>query len=66
MCNQGNYIISLGYQAMVFMGEVENPASKLIEKNLPQAKFIIDILVMLREKIERHDDFTILEELADF
>ena len=45
-----NYIISLGYQAMVFMGEVENPATKLIEKNLTQAKFIIDTLIMLREK----------------
>ena len=45
-----NYIISLGYQAMVFMGEVENPATKLIEKNLVQAKFIIDTMGMLREK----------------
>ena len=45
-----NYIISLGYQAMVFMGEVENPATKLVEKNLGQAKFIIDTMVMLREK----------------
>ena len=45
-----NYLASLGYQALIFLGEIPNPLTNLIDKNLPQAKFIIDTLVLLREK----------------
>lgn len=45
-----NYITSLGFQAMIFMGEVPNPATNEIDKNLDQAKFLIDTLSMLGEK----------------
>lgn len=45
-----NYITSLGYQAMIFMGEVPNPVTNEVEKNLHQAKFLIDTLAMLKEK----------------
>lgn len=45
-----NYIMSMGYQAMIFLGEVPHPASQQMEKNLPQAKFLIDTLAMLRDK----------------
>ena len=45
-----NYITSLGFQAMIFMGEIPNPASNKVEKNLTQAKFLIDTLAMLKEK----------------
>ena len=45
-----NYLSSLAYQAMIFLGEVPHPMTNMIEKNLPQAKFLIDTLVMLREK----------------
>jgi len=45
-----NYLMSLGFQAMVFLGEVPNPTTDKQEKNLPQAKLLIDTLVMLRDK----------------
>lgn len=47
-----NYITSLGFQAMIFMGEIPNPMTNKIDKNLEQAKFLIDTLSMLREKTE--------------
>ncbi len=45
-----NYVASLGFQAMIFLGEVPNPISQQVEKNLKQAKFLIDTLVIIREK----------------
>jgi hypothetical protein len=44
------YISSLAFQAMIFLGEVESPLSGKIEKNAPQAKLLIDTLILLREK----------------
>ena len=45
-----NYIASLGFQTMIFLGEMPNPITNQVEKNLQQAKFLIDTLVILREK----------------
>ena len=45
-----NYISSLVYQAMIFLGEVPNPVTEEIEENPEQAKFIVDTLILLREK----------------
>ena len=45
-----NYIASLGFQTMIFLGEMPNPITNKIEKNLKQAKFLIDTLVILRDK----------------
>ncbi len=45
-----NYISSLAYQAMIFLGEIPNPNTNLVTKNLEQAKFIIDTLAILRSK----------------
>jgi hypothetical protein len=45
-----NYIASLGFQAMIFLGEVPNPLTNQSEKNIKQAKFLIDTLVLIREK----------------
>ena len=45
-----NYIASLGFQAMIFLGEVPNPMTNQIDINLKQAKFLIDTLVIIREK----------------
>lgn len=45
-----NYIASLGFQTMIFLGEMPNPMTNQIEKNLKQAKFLIDTLVILRDK----------------
>ena len=46
-----NYISSLAFQALIFLGELPNPLDdSKMEKNLPQAKFLIDTLIMIREK----------------
>ena len=45
-----NYITSLGFQAMIFMGEIPNPVTNEVDKNLMQAKFLIDTLSMLKDK----------------
>ncbi len=45
-----NYIMSLGYQAMIFLGEVPHPMTNQLEANIPQAKFLIDTLALLKEK----------------
>lgn len=45
-----NYITSLGFQAMIFMGDIPNPVTNEVEMNLAQAKFLIDTLAMLKEK----------------
>ncbi len=44
------YIASLAFQAMVFLGEIPSPATQKTEKNLDQAKLLIDTLSILREK----------------
>lgn len=45
-----NYVTSLGFQALIFLGEIPHPATNQKEENIGQAKFLIDTLVMLREK----------------
>ena len=45
-----NYLMSMGYQTMIFLGEVPHPATGETQKNVAQAKFLIDTLVMLRDK----------------
>ncbi len=46
-----NYVTSLALQAMIFLGQIPNPmADNQVEQNLPQAKFLIDTLVLLRDK----------------
>jgi hypothetical protein len=45
-----NYIASLGFQTMIFLGEMPNPVTNQTEKNLKQAKFLIDTLIILRDK----------------
>lgn len=45
-----NYVTSLGFQAMIFLGEIPSPITERIEKNIDQAKFLIDTLAMLKDK----------------
>ncbi|MFH1360573.1 MAG: DUF1844 domain-containing protein [Candidatus Omnitrophota bacterium] len=45
-----SYMTSLAYQAMVFLGEIPNPLDNKVEKNLQQAKLLIDTLSMLKDK----------------
>jgi hypothetical protein len=42
--------MSMGYQAMIFVGEIPNPMTGKQETNLRQAKFLIDTLQLLKEK----------------
>ncbi len=41
---------SLSMQTLIFLGEIDNPVTHKKEENLGQAKYIIDTLVMLKEK----------------
>jgi len=50
----GSFITSLGLQAMIFLGEIPNPVTNKKEENLGQAEFLIDTLVMLREKTQNN------------
>ncbi len=45
-----DYITSLAFQAMIFLGEVPHPATNAVEKDLRQAKVLIDTLLLLRGK----------------
>lgn len=48
------FITTLALQASIFLGQVPNPVTNKKEKNLPQAKFIIDTLDMLKEKTKNN------------
>ncbi|HEV8342292.1 MAG TPA: DUF1844 domain-containing protein [Candidatus Binatia bacterium] len=44
------FIISLSTQALMHLGEIPNPLSGKVEKDVSVAKQMIDIVAMLREK----------------
>jgi hypothetical protein len=46
------FCYTLGTQAMVALGLAPNPATEETAVDLPQAKYTIDLLEMLREKTE--------------
>jgi hypothetical protein len=48
--NFSTFVISLSTQALMHLGEMANPLSGQVEKDIPVAKQMIDILGMLREK----------------
>jgi hypothetical protein len=50
--NFANFITSLSLQALISLGEIENPLTSKKEENLKQAMFLIDTLDMIREKTE--------------
>lgn len=50
------FLTSLGMQAYVALGLVANPVTNKTEKNLDQAKYIIDTLAMLEEKTNGNRD----------
>jgi hypothetical protein len=45
-------VFSLSTQALIQLGEVDDPATKKKEQNLPQARQTIDILGILKEKTQ--------------
>ncbi|MGD9015690.1 MAG: DUF1844 domain-containing protein [Candidatus Omnitrophota bacterium] len=48
------FVSTLALQTSIFLGQIPNPATNKKEKNLPQAKFIIDTLGMLQEKTKNN------------
>ena len=48
--NFSSFLLSLSTSALMHLGEVPDPISNKIDKNLPLAKQNIDLLGMLREK----------------
>ena len=44
------FVSSLGMQAMIAIGKLENPITKKKEKNFEQARFLIDTLGVIQEK----------------
>ncbi|MFA5156240.1 MAG: DUF1844 domain-containing protein [Candidatus Omnitrophota bacterium] len=50
------FIATVALQAAISLGQVENPATDKKEENLPQAKFIIDTLDMLKQKTQGNLD----------
>ena len=46
------FVLGLHMQTLVFLGEVPNPVTGKTEKDLRQARYMIDTLNMLKEKTE--------------
>ena len=44
------FISSLSMQAMIAMGKIQNPLTKKIEKNIDQARYLIDTLGIIENK----------------
>ncbi len=60
------FISSLGMQALMALGEIENPVSGKKEKQLSQAKYLIDTLEMLQVKTKGNletDEVTAIEQM---
>ena len=46
-----DYLVSFFFtQTLMFLGEVPHPDTQRTEKNLPMAKYLIDVLAILKEK----------------
>jgi hypothetical protein len=48
--NFSTFVVSLSTQALMHLGEIPNPATGNLEKDLPVAKQMIDIVGMLKDK----------------
>ncbi|KPK43055.1 MAG: hypothetical protein AMJ78_00200 [Omnitrophica WOR_2 bacterium SM23_29] len=60
------FISTLALQASIFLGQIPNPATNKKEKNLSQAKFIIDTIDMLKDKTKNNlnnDENKLLEDI---
>jgi len=60
------FVTTMGLQASIFLGALENPVTKKIEEDLTQAKFIIDTLSMIQEKTKgnlKQEETTLLENV---
>jgi len=48
------FVSGLAMQGLMHIGELENPITKKKEKDLNQAKYVIDTLTMLKEKTKNN------------
>jgi uncharacterized protein DUF1844 len=46
------FVSSLGMQAMIALGKLENPLTGKVDKNLEQARFLIDTIGLVKEKTQ--------------
>jgi hypothetical protein len=44
------YISSLSAQVLISLGQIDNPISQKVEIDLPMARYLIDLLLLLKEK----------------
>ena len=61
-----NLMTSLGYQAMMHLGEIPSPDTNQTEVSLPAAKEIIELLIALKQKTEGNlspEEAKVLESL---
>jgi hypothetical protein len=67
--NFSTFVISLSTQALVHLGEVAHPGSGNVERDLPVAKQMIDILALLKDKtrgnLDQNEEKLIEEILYD-
>ena len=59
------FLSSLSMQAMIAMGRLENPITQKKERNLEQARYLIDTIGILKEKTKNNltvDEKKLLEE----
>lgn len=60
------FITTLAIQAAICLGQLDNPLTNKKEENLPQAKFIIDTIDLLKEKTKGNltkEETTTLENI---
>ena len=50
------FVSTLALQASIFLGNIPSPVDNKKQKNLPQAKLIIDTMIMLRDKTRNNLD----------
>ena len=50
------FVLGLSTQALLHLGEIPNPVTKTLERDLGAAKHVIDILGILREKARNNLD----------
>ena len=48
------FVSGLAMQGLMYIGELENPVTKKKEKDLNQARYVIDTLTMLKEKTKNN------------
>lgn len=64
--NFGLFLSGLGMQALISLGEIEDPFTKKKQIDLNQAKYIVDTIQMLKEKTRGNldkEEVSLLDEL---